>query len=332
VRQVVAVVLGIMLAMVALGVAFASGLALGAVVGAAGGMAGGGAGGFPPGGERTLGGAGPDKVAVIRVIGPITREGLGGFPLGSGGAASRRIVALLDRAQRDPAVKAVIVELNTPGGSVVASDEINQKLQALRRERRVVVALMTEVAASGGYYIAAGADHIVADPTTITGSIGVILTLTNIEELSRKIGWRTIVFKSGAFKDLGNPNRPVTPQEAAILQGFVTEAYGRFVDVVAQGRRMDRARVRGLADGRIYSGGQARRLGLVDSLGGFVEAVEVATRRAGLTDPRIVEYGGDGLLWSLFGSTGRQVRLWLRGPLDDALSPPPIAVQYMMVF
>jgi protease-4 len=331
-RQIVAVVLGIVLAMVTLGGAFAIGLAVGAVVGAAGGRVGGVAGGFGAGGERTLGGAGPDKIAVIRVIGPITREGLGGLPLGSGGAGSRRIVALLDRAQRDPAVKAVLLELNTPGGSVVASDEINRKLQTLRRERKVVVALMTEVAASGGYYVAAGADHIVADPTTITGSIGVVLTLTNIEELSRKIGWRTIVFKSGALKDLGNPNRPVTPREAAILQEFVNEAYGRFIDVVAQGRRMDRARVSSLADGRIYSGGQAHRLGLVDSLGGFTEALDVAKRRAGVTDPWIVEYGGDGLLWSLVGSTGRQVRLWLRGPLDDALPSQPIAVQYMMVF
>ncbi|MDQ7858137.1 MAG: signal peptide peptidase SppA [Armatimonadota bacterium] len=334
-RQIVAVVAGVALAMAALGGAFATGFGLGAVVGAAGGGPGAVAGGLLPGGpERVLGGAGPDKIAVIRVVGPITREGFSGLPLGSAGAASRRIAALLERARRDAAVKAVIVELNTPGGSVVASDEITRGLQALRRARKVVVALMTEVAASGGYYVASGADHIVADPTTITGSIGVIVTLTNIQELSRKIGWRTIVFKSGAFKDLGNPTRPVTPQEAAILQGFVDEAYGRFVDVVAQGRRMDRARVRALADGRIYSGAQAHRLGLVDSLGGFTEAVDVARRRAGLADPLIVEYGGEGLLWTLLGSGGRRVRLWLGGPPLDELTAPqqPIAVQYLMAF
>jgi len=333
-RQIVAVVLGLALALTALGGAFAAGFGLGTVVGAAGGRAGAVAGLVPGGPERRLGGAGPDKVAVIRIVGPITREGFSGLPFDSGGAASRRIAALLERARRDPAVKAVIVELNTPGGSVVASDEIARGLQALRRARKVAVALMTEVAASGGYYVASGADHIVADPTTITGSIGVIVTLANIQELSRKIGWRTIVFKSGAFKDLGNPNRPVTPQEAAILQGFVDEAYGRFVDVVAQGRRMDRARVRALADGRIYSGAQALRLGLVDSLGGFTEAVEAAKRRTGLADPLIVEYGGEGLLWALLGSTGRRVRLWLGGPPVDELVRPeqPIAVQYLMAF
>jgi protease-4 len=333
-RQIVAVVVGLALAMAALGGAFAAGFGLGTVVGAAGGRAGVAAGLVPGGPERRLGGVGPEKVAVIRIVGPITREGVSGLPLDSGGAASRRIAALLERARRDPAVRGVVVELNTPGGSVVASDEIARGLQALRRARKVVVALMTEVAASGGYYVASGADHIVADPTTITGSIGVIVTLANIQELSRKIGWRTIVFKSGAFKDLGNPNRPVTPQEAAILQGFVDEAYGRFVDVVAQGRRMDRARVRSLADGRIYSGAQALRLGLVDSLGGFTEAVDAVKRRTGLADPVIVEYGGEGLLWALLGSTGRRVRLWLGGPPLDELARPeqPIAVQYLMAF
>jgi protease-4 len=240
-------------------------------------------------------------------------------------------VALLDRAERDEAVKAVILEMDTPGGSVVASDEIHQKIQALRRKHKVIVALMTETAASGGYYIAAATNHIVADPTTVTGSIGVIVALPNIQELSRKIGVRTIVFKSGTFKDLGNPNRPITADEAAIFQGLVDEAYQRFVHIVARGRRLDPARVRRLADGRIYTGQQAMRLGLVDTLGHFPEALEVVKQRTGLRDPLVVEYGAEGLLRSLLGSSGRYLRVWLSrpaAPYPDVGTP--FSLQYLM--
>ncbi|MDR7481843.1 MAG: signal peptide peptidase SppA [Armatimonadota bacterium] len=274
--------------------------------------------------ERYLSGEGPDRIAVVRVVGPISREGRGIALLGAG-ASSRAIIRLLDHARRDPAVKAVIVELDTPGGSVVASDEVYQALVALRRAGRPVVALMTEVAASGGYYVAAAADHIVADPTTVTGSIGVVVALANTEALSRKIGIRTIVFKSGAFKDLGNPNRPVTPAEAAIVQRLVDEAYGRFIGVVARGRRMDPLRVRRLADGRIYTGLQAHRLGLVDSLGHLPEAVAVAMRRAGLHRATVVEYGSAGVLDVLLGPLGRWLpfgREALEPLASDALGVP----------
>lgn len=298
--------------------------------------------------ERYLTGEGPDKIAVVRVVGPISREGRGIAWLGAG-ASSRAIVRLLDHARRDPAVKAVIVELDTPGGSVVASDEVHQALVALRQAGRPVVALMTEVAASGGYYIAAAADHIVADPTTVTGSIGVVVALANTEALSRKIGIRTIVFKSGVFKDLGNPNRPVTPAEAAIMQRLVDEAYQRFVGAVARGRRMDPSRVRRLADGRIYTGLQAHRLGLVDSLGHLPQAVAVAMRRAGLHRATVVEYGGGGVLEVLLGPLGRRLPFArdAREPLaSDTLGAPTpeaawaagaappvraVSVQYLMV-
>jgi protease-4 len=334
-RQVIAVVLGVVLAMVALGGALVTGLVVGLAMGAAGGAAatglGGGFGGAlgAGGSERRLGGTGPDKIVIIKVVGPIAQEDAGGF-FGTG-ASSRRIVSLLDRAQRDGSVRAIILDMNTPGGGVTASSEIHEKLLAVRRTGKVVVTLMTEVAASGGYYIAAGTDHIVADPTTITGSIGVIVALANIQELSRKIGLRTIVFKSGALKDMGSPDRPVTGQEAALFQGLVNEAYARFVDVVAEGRKIDRARVRRLADGRIYTGQQAQHLGLVDSLGHMPRAIEVAKTRARLTDPLIVEYGTEGFLRSLLGSTGRQIRSWLGGPV--ALAPDlyrPLSVQYLM--
>jgi protease-4 len=325
-RQTTAVVLGVVLALVALGSAMLVGGAIGFAMGAAGTLRA----GLPSaGGERHLGGVGPEKVVVIRIVGPIAREDASG--LFGVAASSRQIVALLDRAERDEAVKAVILEMDTPGGSVVASDEIHQKIQTMRRKNKVIVTLMTETAASGGYYIAAATNHIVADPTTVTGSIGVIVALPNIQELSRKIGVRTIVFKSGAFKDLGNPNRPITADEAAIFQGLVDEAYQRFVHVVARGRRMDPVRVRRLADGRIYTGQQAMRLGLVDTLGHFPDALAVVRQRTGLRDPLVVEYGGEGLLRSLLGSSGRHLRPWLLGPevpYPDVRAP--FTLQYLM--
>ncbi len=328
-RRIIGIVVGVVLSLVALGGAALIGGIIGFATGgaAAGGLAGGLTSGVP---ERHSRGAGPEKVAVIRVAGVIAGEDVFGL-FGGSVASSRRIVSQLDRAEHDDAVKAVILEMDTPGGSVVASDEIYEKIQTLRQKGKLLVTLMTETAASGGYYVAAGTDHIVADPTTVTGSIGVIVALPNIQELSHKIGIRTIVFKSGAFKDLGSPNRPITPQEAAIFQGLVDEAYQRFVRIVASGRRMDRAKVLRLADGRIYTGQQAQRLGLVDSLGHFPEAVDVVKKRTGLRDPLIVEYGGEGFLRTLLGSAGQRVHLWLSGP--EVLYPGlvrPFSIQYLM--
>ncbi len=325
-KQIIAVVLGVVLAMVALGGAFTAGLMTGLAVGAVSGSASRIGVGLP---ERILSGMGPDKIAVIRLVGTITREDAAFF---GDMASSRRIVSLLERAERDASVKAVILELDTPGGGVMASNEIYEKIQAVRGAGKVVVALMTEVAASGGYYIAAGTDHIIADPTTITGSIGVIVALANIQELSRKIGIRTIVFKSGELKDLGSPTRPITPQEAAIFQRLVDEAHARFVDIVARHRNLDRARALRLADGRIYTGEQARQAGLVDSLGHFPDAVETAKQRAGITDAQIVEYGTDGFLRTLLGSSSWALRAWLGGPMALYTGADrPFSLQYLML-
>ena len=327
-KQVLWVTVGIILALVALAGAALLGGIIGFLAGAGGTAATGGL-SSPP--ERHISGEGPDKIVVIRIVGPISREGVG-FSVFASGAASRAIVQMLDRAQRDDAVRAVILELDTPGGSVVASDEVHAKVMTLRGAGKHVVALMTQTAASGGYYIAAATERIIADPTTVTGSIGVIVALPNLEELSRKLGIRTVIFKSGAFKDLGNPNRPMTPQEAAIFQQLVDEAYARFVDVVARGRKMDRAKVLHLADGRIYTGRQALQAGLVDAMGHSPEAVEAAMKLAGLTQARVIEYGGEGLLHSLIGGSTSRLRGWLWNPTD--LYPAvrePFSVQYLMV-
>lgn len=281
---------------------------------------------LPGGGERWIAGEGPDKIALVRLTGPISNEG-GGLAIFGRATSARRVVELLERARRDAAVKAVVVELNTPGGSVVASARIHAKIQELRRAGKPVVALLSEVAASGGYYVAVAADRIVADPSTLTGSIGVIVVLPNLEEFNRRIGVRTVVFKSGRFKDMGNPNRPVTREEETIFRTLVQEIYERFVGVVAQGRRMDRARVRQLADGRIFTGAQAQRLGLVDALGSLDEAVALARELARLPRARVVEYTGGGW-WEALAN------------LQLPWSPPgggvpsaeqPFSLQYLMV-
>ncbi len=307
---------GVVLALVALLVTALVGAVAGFALGA----------GFRPlgdGGERVVAGEGADKVALVRVVGAISQEGGGLLSFGPA-ASSRRVLAQLERARRDRAVKAVVVELNTPGGSVVASAQIHDKLVELRRAGKPVVALLTEVAASGGYYVAAGADRVVADPSTLTGSIGVIVVLPNVQEFNRRIGLRTVVFKSGRFKDMGNPDRSLTPEEAALFQGIVEEAYRRFVEVVVQGRRMERSRVLQLADGRIYTGAQAQRLGLVDRLGSFDDGVSEALRLARIPKARVVEYTGGGWLGAVLG-------LRVAGLLPEAGSDPlPFSLQYLM--
>jgi protease-4 len=317
VQRSVVVVAGVSLAVVALVAAGLVGAAVGFALGSR--LPG------PTGrGERWVTGEGPDKIALVRLTGPISQEGGGLLPFGPATSA-RRVAELLDRARRDPAVKAVIVELNTPGGSVVGSARIHEEILQLRRTGKPVVALMTEVTASGGYYVAAAADRIVADPSTLTGSIGVIVVLPNLEEFNRRVGLRTVVFKSGRFKDMGNPARALTAEEAALFQKLVDEAYGRFVDVVAQGRRMDRTRVLRLADGRVYTGAQAYRLGLVDALGSFDDAVSTALQLARLSRARVVEYTGAGWL-------GNLLDLRLRaGGLPDLRPEQPFSLQYLMV-
>ncbi len=316
-RRSVIVVAGVSLAAVALVAAGVVGAAVGFAVGSR-------LPGPGRGGERWVTGEGPDKIVLVRLTGPISYEGGGLLPIGPATSA-RRVAEVLRRARRDPAVKAVIVELNTPGGSVVASARIHEEILLLRRAGKPVVAVMSEVAASGGYYVAAAADHIVADPSTLTGSIGVVVVLPNLEEFNRRVGLRTVVFKSGRFKDMGNPARALTAEEAALFQNLVDEAYGRFVDVVAQGRGMDRTRVLRLADGRVYTGAQAYRLGLVDALGSFDDAVSTALQLARLSRARVVEYTRAGWLGSLLD-------LRLRADLPADLRPTqPFSLQYLMV-
>jgi protease-4 len=215
-----------------------------------------------------------------------------------GVASSRDLVDLIRQAADDPEVKAVVLAVNSPGGSVVASDEVHHALEGLGKP---VVVVMGEVAASGGYYISAGADWILANPNTLTGSIGVISQFPNAEGLMEKVGVDFVVITSGPRKDFGSPYREMTPEERRYWQSMVDEIYEGFVDVVAQGRGLAEEEVRKLADGTVYTGRMALKLGLIDSLGYEDDAIVKAAELGGIEgEPRVVEYSAPPGLFDLF--------------------------------
>lgn len=194
-------------------------------------------------------------------------------------------------------VKAIVVRIDSPGGAVGASQELYDEI---RRTDKVkpVVASMASVAASGGFYAAIGAREIFANPGTITGSIGVILKFANLKELYEKIGYKNEVVKSGALKDIGATDRPLSHEERAFLQSLIDNVHSQFINAVAQQRQLPEETVRKLADGRIFSGEQAQTLGLVDSLGNFTDAVEktaslvgIDTNNPNLIYPETEEFG-----------------------------------------
>lgn len=271
-------------------------------------FAGGGAGGGPGAGYnedvvREPGDGTSDKVVMINVVGEIFSD-----PDGSReGASDSNIIGQLDRAVEDPDTKAIIINLETPGGGVVASDAIYERVREISEDEDIpVVALMGDVAASGGYYIAAGANEIVAHPSTWTGSIGVIALLPNFEEAVDKLGIGLTVIKSGALKDAGSPFRQMKPEEQALFQTLVNEAYDGFVKVVADGRKLDEARVRQLADGRIYSGRQAKDVDLVDFLGDQDLAFKRAKKLAKIDEATLVRYTADVGFEDLLGVTSQR--------------------------
>ncbi len=203
-----------------------------------------------------------------------------------------RVREQLDHARDDASVKALLLRINSPGGSVTASDILHQELLRFKRERGVpVVAHFLGVAASGGYYVAMAADQVIAQPTTVTGSIGVIFIGLNLSGLMQKIGVTDQTLTAGDQKDAGSWLRPMKPAERANLQAVLNDMHARFKRIVVEGRpRLDAARVEALADGRIYSADQALANGLVDALGDLEQAVAVAQQRAGLTSSRVVIY------------------------------------------
>jgi protease-4 len=235
------------------------------------------------------------KVAVIPLSGTIAGASQQGL-LTSSGISPDLVRDYLRKAENDVMVKAVVLRVESPGGSAAASQEIADQILSFKQETgKPVVVSMGSVAASGGYYISVYADKIVANPATLTGSIGVISELIYIEGLLEKLGLEMEIIKSGEHKDMGI--RPLTDEERQIMQDITDELYDQFVGAVAEGRNLPQATVRNLATGQLYTGGQALRLGLVDELGGLDKAIEVAAELAGVTTATVEEYGPSGFWW-----------------------------------
>ncbi len=187
-------------------------------------------------------------------------------------------------------VRAVVVHINSPGGGVAASQEMYEAIRKFRAEsKKKVVVSMASVAASGGYYVACAADKIFANPGTITGSIGVIAEWYNYGDLLRWAKMESVVIKSGSFKDAGSPTRPLTPEEKAYFQGLISNMFDQFVEAVARNRKLDDTAVRRLADGRVFTGQEAKANGLVDELGTYQDAIAAAAKMAGIYgEPKLI--------------------------------------------
>jgi protease-4 len=217
---------------------------------------------------------GGEKVAIIEIRGVIIDP--------------QPVVEKLVKLRKNEKVKAIVLRIDSPGGAVGPAQEIYAEVRKVQKEKKVLVSVGS-VAASGGYYIACGADKIMANPGSITGSIGVIVESLNVEELLNKLGLKSVVVKSGKVKDMGSPFRPMTDEEKKLLQGVLDSVHEQFIRAVAEGRNLPLEKVRELADGRIFSGEQARALGLVDELGNFEDAIALAAKLAGIKgEPEVI--------------------------------------------
>jgi protease-4 len=245
--------------------------------------------------ENVVEGAGEVKIAQLFVEGVISETA--SF---TSTFTAESFLSQLDQAKDDAGVKAVVIRVNSPGGEVVASDDIYQKIREVQAAGKPVIVSMGAIAASGGYYIAAPADFIFANPSTLTGSLGVIFSLPNYQEAADKIGYREIHIQSGKFKDIGNPLKELSPAEREIFQSLVQESYNQFVNVIAEGRQMDKEKVLKIADGRIYSGAQAKELNLIDDFGSLEDATEYAMKQVGAEEAQIVRYSEPFTLAALF--------------------------------
>jgi protease-4 len=282
-----------------------------------------GGGGNPPGTSTGFG----DAVAIVRVEGVISAGDAENIP---SGATSGTVIADLERAATDPTVKAIVLRVDSPGGTVTGSAQIYDEL--LEMDKPIVVS-MASTAASGGYYVSAPAEYIFARPDTVTGSIGVIYTIINAEELLADLGVEVTTITSGPNKDFGSLWSELTPEQREILESLVDESYAEFVRIVATGRGLSEEEVRALSDGRIYSGRQALAIGLVDELGDLEAAIAKAAALGGISgQPRVVEYEHAPTLDQLFAGFASRLGM---GQADEilttvqALSTPALEYRYV---
>lgn len=215
-----------------------------------------------------------EKVALVRIEGPIID--------------SKNAIEEIKDYVNNPSIKAIILRVDSPGGAVAPSQEIYEEVRKAASKKTVVVS-MGSVAASGGYYISSAATRIIANPGTLTGSIGVIMEIPNIEGLMNKVGIKTEVIKSGRHKDIASVFRGRTKEEREILQAVLDDVHEQFIKAVAEGRKMVPDDVRKIADGRVFTGKQAKALGLVDELGNLEDAIKSASKLAGIKgEPEVV--------------------------------------------
>ncbi len=254
-----------------------------------------------------------DRIALIRVEGVILD--------------SQTTIGELKRFSENPSIKAIVIRIDSPGGGVVPSQEIYNAVKRVRsKHNKAVIASMGSVAASGGYYIAAATDRIVANPGTLTGSIGVIMETANVEGLLQKIGVEGVVIKSGKYKDVGSPLRKMSTDERGLLQGVMDDVHKQFIEAVAEGRSLELRAAQALADGRIFTGRQAKEAKLVDELGDLEDAIQLAAEVVGIEgEPKVIE---------------PRRRFSLREVLDSKLSmlfpkldiQPGVNLKYLMAF
>lgn len=274
-----------------------------------------------------------NKIAVININGEIVEQSSSGGLISSGGdvTSSKGIRATLDQIDRDKDVKGILLNVNSPGGSAAASEEIYNQLVNFKKSHNLkIVAYFSDLAASGGYYVSQSADKIVANPSNITGSIGVIISYLNYGNLASKYGVDEIVYKSGPYKDIVSSFKEPSDQEKIIMQSVVNDAYDNFVKTVSAGRNMPESQVRSLADGRIYSAKQAEGANLVDGLGNFEDGVKMVENLSGVKNASVVEYGQPSFLDSLLGSVSSHFNLTLLPNLNQEFNfSPGIKVMYM---
>jgi protease-4 len=269
-----------------------------------------------------------EGVAIVKLYGPIQTEPEASFlGIEEGGADS--VVRKIHSYRKNDSVKAIVLRVNSPGGTVAPSQEILAEIKKAKKDGKKVVVSMADLAASGGYYVSCHADSIFADPGTLTGSIGVYMGSLNLTKLAEKIGVGVEVIKSGPYKDIMSPWRDMTDEERALVQAAVTDVYDQFVDEVSSGRGMDAAAVRALADGRLFTGRQAKEAGLVDEMGGLREAIERAAKLAGIEGEPTIIRDTEGFWETVLAPTARH-----GGLIEDLAGPATtsdyVPVTYMM--
>lgn len=230
------------------------------------------------------------KIVIIPIEGTLMNARSTNF-MGNGENQVSLVAQQLKKAAEDSRIAAVVLRINSPGGTVTSSDTLYQMVQQFKlKTHKPVIASAQEVAASGGYYVACASDQIVAGPTSVVGSIGVIFTTFDIEGTMGKVGVRSYTIKSGPLKDMGSPFKAMTPGEREVIQGIVNDYFGRFRGIVATSRKLDADRVTKVTDGRVFTGEQALALGLVDRTGTLEDAIDLAREKAGVPTASVVLY------------------------------------------